>query len=68
MLVRSSAICDEFECYGYRRVELKLRHQGVVVNHTEAFSQRLMRRRTTCGPSDERCYGRSRPIVTMADR
>ena len=32
VLIRISAICDEFECYGYRRVGAALRHQGVVVN------------------------------------
>ena len=32
VLVRIGAICDEFECYGYRRVGAALRHQGVVVN------------------------------------
>ena len=32
LLVRINAICDEFECYGYRRVGAALRHQGVVVN------------------------------------
>ena len=26
------AVCDEFECYGYRRVGAALRHQGIVVN------------------------------------
>jgi hypothetical protein len=26
------AICEEFECYGYRRVGAELRHQGMVVN------------------------------------
>ena len=30
LLTRISAICDEFECYGYRRVGAALRHQGVV--------------------------------------
>ena len=25
---RISTICDEFECYGYRRVGAALRHQG----------------------------------------
>jgi putative transposase len=38
VLVRIKAICDEFECYGYRRVGAALRHQGVVVN-----SKRLRR-------------------------
>ena len=32
VLARISAICDEFECYGYRRVGAALRHQGIVVN------------------------------------
>ena len=27
-----TAICDEFEAYGYRRVGAELRHQGIVVN------------------------------------
>jgi hypothetical protein len=29
VLVRIKAICDEFECYGYRRVGAALRHQEV---------------------------------------
>jgi putative transposase len=33
VLIRIKAICDEFECYGYRRVGAALRHQGVVVNN-----------------------------------
>jgi transposase InsO family protein len=41
VLVRISAICDEFECYGYRRVAAALRHQGVVVNSKKL--RRLMR-------------------------
>jgi len=41
LLVRISAICDEFECYGYRRVGAALRHQGVVVNSKKL--RRLMR-------------------------
>ena len=32
LLARIGTICDEFECYGYRRVGAALRHQGVVVN------------------------------------
>ena len=28
-----SAICDEFECYGWRRVRAELRHRGMVVKH-----------------------------------
>ena len=41
LLVRIGAICDEFECYGYRRVGAALRHQGVVVNSKKL--RRLMR-------------------------
>lgn len=35
------AICDEFECYGWRRVRAALRHQGMIVNHKKI--KRLMR-------------------------
>jgi putative transposase len=41
VLVQTKAICDEFECYGYRRVGAALRHQGMVVNSTRL--RRLMR-------------------------
>jgi putative transposase len=41
VLVRIKAICDEFECYGYRRVGAALRHQGVVVNSKKL--RRLMK-------------------------
>ena len=41
VLIRIRAICDEFECYGYRRVGAALRHQGVVVNGKKL--RRLMR-------------------------
>jgi putative transposase len=35
------AICDEFECYGWRRIQAALRHQGLIVNHKKI--KRLMR-------------------------
>ncbi len=41
VLARIGAICDEFECYGYRRVGAALRHQGIVVNAKKL--RRLMR-------------------------
>ena len=41
LAARIGAICDEFECYGYRRVGAALRHQGVVVNGKKL--RRLMR-------------------------
>jgi len=36
-----AAICDEFECYGWRRVRAALRQQGLIVNHKKV--RRLMR-------------------------
>lgn len=36
-----AAICDEFEAYGWRRVQAALRQQGMVVNHKKV--RRLMR-------------------------
>ena len=36
-----TAICNEFEAYGYRRVGAELRHQGMVVNSKKIC--RLMR-------------------------
>src|SRR5215475_5460346 len=41
LLARIGEICDEFECYGYRRVGAALRQQGVVVNGKKL--RRLMR-------------------------
>ena len=41
LLARIGAICDAFECYGYRRVRAALRHQGIVVNAKRL--RRLMR-------------------------
>ena len=35
------AICDEFEAYGYRRVDAELRHRGLIVNSKKV--RRLMR-------------------------
>ena len=36
-----TAICNEFEAYGYRRVGAELRHQGIAVNSKKV--RRLMR-------------------------
>ena len=36
-----TAICNEFEAYGYRRVGAELRHQGIAVNSKK--TRRLMR-------------------------
>ena len=41
LVARIGTICDEFECYGYRRVGAALRHQGIVVNGKKL--RRLMR-------------------------
>ena len=40
-VARITAICEEFEAYGYRRVGAELRHQGIVVNGKKI--RRLMR-------------------------
>jgi len=32
-LAAITAICDEFEAYGWRRVRAALRQQGVLANH-----------------------------------
>ena len=41
IVVAMTAICDEFEAYGYRRVGAELRHRGMVVNCKKI--RRLMR-------------------------
>ena len=41
LIARISAVCDDFECYGYRRIGAALRHEGVVVNGKKL--RRLMR-------------------------
>ena len=53
VLARIGEICDEFECYGYRRVGAALRHQGVVVNGKKL--RRLMREHDL-QPKRRRCY------------
>jgi putative transposase len=55
-----AGICDEFEHYGWRRVQAALRHQGVVVNHKKVrrlmrehdLQPRMRRRFTTTTDSD----------------
>src|SRR5258708_34521551 len=32
IVAEMKTICDEFEAYGYRRVDAELRHRGIVVN------------------------------------
>lgn len=41
LLEAITAICDEFEAYGWRRVKAALRHRGVIANHKRI--KRLMR-------------------------
>ena len=41
VVAQMKAICDEFETYGYRRVDAELRHRGIVVNAKKV--RRLMR-------------------------
>ena len=32
IVAEMKTICDEFEAYGYRRVDAELRHRGIIVN------------------------------------
>jgi putative transposase len=41
VVAEMKAICDEFEAYGYRRIDAELRHRGMVVNAKKI--RRLMR-------------------------
>ncbi|WP_240655019.1 IS3 family transposase [Croceicoccus ponticola] len=41
LLAAIITVCDEFEAYGWRRVQAALRHQGIVANHKRI--KRLMR-------------------------
>ena len=41
IVAEMKTICDEFEAYGYRRVDAELRHRGIVVN--AKMIRRLMR-------------------------
>jgi putative transposase len=41
LLEAIAAICDEFEAYGWRRVQAALRHRGMIANHKRI--KRLMR-------------------------
>jgi putative transposase len=41
LVVAIAAICDEFEAYGWRRVQAALRQQGINANHKRI--KRLMR-------------------------
>jgi putative transposase len=50
------AICDEFEAYGWRRVQAALRLRGIVVNHKKI--RRLMREHDL-QPRTRRRFGRT---------
>src|SRR5262249_62130467 len=41
IVAEMKTICDEFEVYGYRRVDAEVRHRGIVVNAKKI--RRLMR-------------------------
>jgi hypothetical protein len=55
-----AAICDAFECYGWRRVRAALRQQGMIVNHKKikrlmrehGFQPRIRRRHVATTDSD----------------
>ena len=47
-------ICDEFEAYGYRRLDAELRHRGIVVNTKKI--RRLMREHALKSKATEAVY------------
>jgi putative transposase len=63
IVARITAICDEFEAYGYRRVAAELRHQGLAVNakkirrlmRENALQPKRRRRFVATTNSDHRC-------------
>ena len=50
VVTRIGAICDEFECYSYRRVGAALRHQGIVVNSKKLGVVQIRVTRETWSP------------------
>ena len=52
IVAEMKTICDEFEAYGYRRVDAELRHRGIVVNAKKV--RRLMREHGTLADSTPR--------------
>src|SRR5215471_1498389 len=53
IVAEMKTICDEFEAYGYRRVDAELRHRGVVVNAKKI--RRLMREHAL-NPKQRWCF------------
>ena len=55
IVARITAICEEFEAYGYRRVGAELRHQGIVVNGKKIRRSRKPRTGSShrCPPADD---------------
>src|SRR5262249_4766786 len=53
IVAEMKTICDEFEAYGYRRVDAELRHRGIVVNAKKI--RRLMREHAL-NPSQRRRF------------
>src|SRR5690348_16391873 len=60
IVAEMKTICDEFEAYGYRRVDAELRHRGIVVNakkirrlmHEHALNPKQRRRFVATTDSD----------------
>jgi hypothetical protein len=54
MVAEIKTICDEFEVYGYRRVDAELRHRGIVVNAKKIRRARAMSSRGATASSRRR--------------
>jgi len=62
IVAEMKTICDEFEAYGYRRVDAELRHRGIVVNAKKI--RRLMREHAL-NPRQRRRFMRRRIAITI---
>ena len=62
IVAEMKTICDEFEAYGYRRVDAELRHRGIVVNAKKI--RRLMREHAL-NPKQRRRLSRRRIAITI---
>ena len=65
IVAEMKTICDEFEAYGYRRVDAELRHRGIVVNAKKI--RRLMREHAL-NPRQRRRKKKKDPLCHNRDR
>jgi hypothetical protein len=67
IVARMQSICDEFETYGYRRINAELRHHGIIAPRCRTASTRpgsrssmkALRRSRSASIRKSRCTGNS---------